>query len=128
MPNEVSTVNVPKMDFFIVVAKVVLSHHTLACLASAVGTVATHVLDAVRLAAAAVPSGDRCWQSSRRVSPPARFAEMTVIRRQHTRRQCAIGPARKCGLRGALVQPHPARGRHVDHTTRTRFVCKAEAQ
>lgn len=57
MPNEVSTVNVLEMDFFIVVAQVVLSHDTLACLAPDVGTVATHVLHSMYLAAAAVPSG-----------------------------------------------------------------------
>jgi hypothetical protein len=39
MPNDVSTVNVLEMDFFIVVARVVLSHRTLACLASDAQTV-----------------------------------------------------------------------------------------
>jgi hypothetical protein len=69
MPNDVSTVNMLEMDFFIGVAQVILSHHTLACLASDVGTVATNVLDSMCLAAAAaaVPSGGRCRQSSRTV-------------------------------------------------------------
>lgn len=39
MPSDVSTVNVLKMNFFIVVAQMVLSHHTLACLASDAQTV-----------------------------------------------------------------------------------------
>jgi len=59
--------SVSKKDFFIVVAQVVLSHRTLARLASDVGTVATNVLDSMCLAAAAVLSGGRYRQSSRAV-------------------------------------------------------------
>jgi hypothetical protein len=67
MPNAVSTVNVLEMDFFIVVAQLVLSRHTLACLASDVGIVATHVFGSMFPPAAAVPSGGGCRQSSRTV-------------------------------------------------------------
>jgi hypothetical protein len=57
MPNDASTVNVLEMDIFIVVTQVVHSHHTLAYLESDVGTVATHVLDSMCLAAPVVPPG-----------------------------------------------------------------------